>query len=329
MPVPQQRLRQIVNSGITILFSTHNGGRTLPVMMEALEKLQPPRRRVQIIAVDNASTDDTATILARASQRLPLKSLYSPVPGKTPSLRVGAGQVTGDLVLLTDDDVVPSPGWLVAFEDAAERYPDSFLFGGPITPVELEPLSPWFLASVRHHAVLYARSDEPEGDVDAVRYVYGPNLLIRREHLDVLDEIPTGLGPDFTCAITYAMGEDSLLIQKLTERGARPKYVPDAAVQHLVRAFQTELRFMVERIERHGRGWSLQTLAASKYVNLRRARILLSNTIAVTKACLKAPWSLRDPTRRVFESLWDIHWPLGAIKGALSARRSLPRGPFS
>jgi hypothetical protein len=294
-------------------------------MLDALEKLQPPRRPVQIIAVDNASTDDTANILKRASQRLPITCLTSPVPGKMPSLKLGAGQVTGDLVLFTDDDVVPSPRWLIAFEDAAERHPDSFLFGGPITPVELEPLSPWFHASHRHHAVLYARSEEREGDVDAVRYVYGPNFLIRREHLDVLDEIPTGLGPDFTRATTFAMGEDSLIIQKLTERGARPHYVADAGVKHLVRAFQTDLRFMVERIERHGRGWSLQTLAASRHVNLMRARILLSNTIALTKARLAAPWSLRAPTGRVFDSLWDIHWPLGAIKGALSTPSSLHR----
>ncbi len=233
--------------------------------------------------------------------------------------------MTGDLVLFTDDDVVPSPRWLVAFEEAAEHYPDSFLFGGPIAPVELEPLTPWFLASVRHHAVLYARSDEREGDVDAVRYVYGPNFMTRREHLDVLDEIPTGLGPDFTRTTTFAMGEDSLIIQKLTERGARPKYVVDASVKHLVRAFQTDLRFMVERIERHGRGWSVQRLAASRYVNLVRARILLSNTVALTKARLAAPWSLRAPTGRVFDSLWDIHWPLGAIKGALATRSTLRR----
>jgi glycosyltransferase involved in cell wall biosynthesis len=310
-----------MNFGITILFATHNGGRTLPSMIDALEKLQPPRRPVQIIAVDNASTDDTATILEQASQRLPIKRLYSPVPGKMPSLKLGAEQATGDLVLFTDDDVLPSPRWLVAFEEAVERYPDSFLFGGPITPVEFEPLSPWFLASVRHHAVLYARSEEREGDVDAVRHVYGPNFLTKREHLDVLAEIPAGLGPDFTRATTFAMGEDSLIIQRLTERGAKPKYVADAGVKHLVRAFQTDLGFMVERVERHGRGWSLQTLAASRYVNLTRARILLSNAIAVTKARLAAPRLAHPPTAGMFDSLWDIHWPLGAIKGALSWRR--------
>ena len=202
-------LRHDSRCGISILFATHNGERTLPILLDALTKLKQPGIPWEVVAVDNASTDATPQILREAAKKLPLRVLASPRPGKHEAIKRGAELVGGDLVLFTDDDVKPSPDWLTAYVDAANVHQASSLFGGPIIPAAIEPVSPWFDASFGHHEVLFARSQHPAGEVDATAFLYGPNFLIRSTEIGVLDEIPANLGPAFDRPTNYAMGVDS------------------------------------------------------------------------------------------------------------------------
>jgi glucosyl-dolichyl phosphate glucuronosyltransferase len=307
--------------GVDVIFATHNGARTLPLMLTALRRLESPRRPWRILAIDNASTDDTPRILAEAAKSLPLVVLSCPEPGKVPALKIGAARASGDLVVFTDDDVEPEPGWLAAYEAAADAAPPTVgVFGGPIRPKPMEPVSPWYEVSREHHAELFARSDEPDGPVDAVAHVFGPNFMIRRAHLDVLDAIAPGLGPTFVRgrAESFAMGEDTEIMALLARRGADARYVRAAAVSHLVRGFQTELSFMLARAQRHGRGTAIRLVEEKGRSLARRARLALRQIGRGAEAgAAGAP-----PSPETFASLWDSHWARGALRGALF-------GPYS
>jgi len=50
------------------------------------------------------------------------------------ALNYGLGHVKGDLVLLTDDDAIPSGNWLRAMVNGASKYPREVIFGGQIFP---------------------------------------------------------------------------------------------------------------------------------------------------------------------------------------------------
>ncbi|MGC1587680.1 MAG: glycosyltransferase [Rhodomicrobium sp.] len=324
-PAKKPALRHDTRCGISILFSTHNGARTLPILIDALTKLKQPDIAWEVVAVDNASTDATPAILREAAKHLPLRVLVSPRPGKHEAIKRGAELVTGDLVLFTDDDVKPSPDWLTAYLDAANTHRASSLFGGPIIPAAIEPVSPWFDASVGHHEVLFARSEHPAGEVDATAFLYGPNFLIRSTEIGVLDEIPANLGPAFDRPTNYAMGVDSAIVQALVCRGARPMFVPEASVQHCVRGYQTDLNYLLARAERHGRGIALRRIALSNHPRLTRSRIFAENALSYAKARLSEPQK-PAASERDFDRLWAVHWPLGAMKGALMpiAQAALP-----
>ena len=94
----------------SVCFATHNGERTLPILLDALTKLKQPDIPWEVVAVDNASTDATPQILREAAKKLPLRVLASPRPGKHEAIKRGAELVGGDLVLFTDDDVKPVAG---------------------------------------------------------------------------------------------------------------------------------------------------------------------------------------------------------------------------
>ena len=117
---------------ITVVFATHNGSRTLPMMLEALERLDEPEGGWTLIAVENGSTDETPAILDRFRRRLPLQVLHQPKRGKNAALNLAVPHFRSDLVVFTDDDVVPHQDWLRRMQSVAAAQPDFTIFSGRV-----------------------------------------------------------------------------------------------------------------------------------------------------------------------------------------------------
>ena len=135
-------------AGLTVLFSTFNGAATLPRMLDAFERLETPPGGWRIVAVDNASTDDSAALLETRKASLPLTVLAEPRQGKNYGLNTGLAAIEGNLVMLTDDDVVPQEDWLVAMQRVANEQPDCAIFGGKIYPIWPATPPDWMLRCV-------------------------------------------------------------------------------------------------------------------------------------------------------------------------------------
>jgi GT2 family glycosyltransferase len=305
-------------TGMTVLFATHNGARTLPRMLAALEKLQPPRRPLRFVVVDNASTDRSGELLRAAKLPAPVEVLHSAIPGKVSSLLVGLRRVSGDLVVFTDDDVEPVPSWLVAYEQAADRHPDAGLFGGPITPQPIDPVTPWFEACGQERAVLFADTQVKDGPIeDPAAQIFGPNYMLRRRHLNLVSKVGASLGPTFAAQGRYPMGEDTLVMLRAQSQGVRAHGVAGAEVRHMVRGHQTELDFMLSRAMRHGRGWAIRYAGVSSPSARRRLKLLamgLAGSLTFTGRAVAQP--------SAFDRLWRAYWMRGVVLGAVV-------GPFA
>src|SRR5690348_11487870 len=132
----------------SILLATRNGGATIGRLLDALCRLVPPAGGWEVLVVDNGSTDGTGALVAGYRDRLPLTLLAEARSGKNRALNRALPQVAGDLVVLTDDDVIPEPGWLAALRDAADAQPGFDVFGGLILPCwDVEPPA-WILETV-------------------------------------------------------------------------------------------------------------------------------------------------------------------------------------
>ena len=105
---------------ITVIFATYNGSDSLPLMLEALTKIIPPQGGWKLVAVDNASTDNSHEILTNYLPKLPLTILSETQQGKNSALNTGLKAIEGDLVVFTDDDIKLTDGVTEALTEFTE-----------------------------------------------------------------------------------------------------------------------------------------------------------------------------------------------------------------
>jgi glycosyltransferase involved in cell wall biosynthesis len=70
-----------------------------------------PRDRYEVLVVDDGSTDETETVAAAAGADAVLRI---PHGGPAAARNAGMAAAQGEIVLMTDADCVPSPGWIAA-----------------------------------------------------------------------------------------------------------------------------------------------------------------------------------------------------------------------
>lgn len=91
---------------LSCVVPAYNEAQNLPAFLPALHaKLSSLADQVEIVVVNDGSSDDTALILAEISTRLPLRIIHlSRNFGKEAALSAGLDHVNGDAVLLIDAD---------------------------------------------------------------------------------------------------------------------------------------------------------------------------------------------------------------------------------
>jgi len=101
---------------ISVVIPVHNGAATLPRCLEAL--VASVYENVEIIVVDDASTDDTPAVAAR----YPCRLLRLPENvGAARAKNFGAQEAKGEILFFTDADVyVPPPALAYVAEDLAD-----------------------------------------------------------------------------------------------------------------------------------------------------------------------------------------------------------------
>lgn len=241
---------------ISVIIATHNGAKTLPLTLEALKGLERVDEAVEFIAVDNASTDGTRAVLEQYRGTLPMTVLVEPRQGKSFALNDALAVARGDLIVFADDDVLPEPGWLVAYCEAAARLPSVDLFAGQVRHY-WQKRPPTWLRRLAEEGRSYAGTpaDQPEGPVPAI-FFKGTNFMARRRVIESVRfcELPE---VNFSGTQTSAGGEDTAFVRDAMARGFRAHYVAAACVRHIVRPSQVGLRPVLQRYLRIGRSMTV------------------------------------------------------------------------
>lgn len=235
---------------LSVIFSSYNGSsRRLRETLDSFCR-QDFGGEWEIIAVDNNSSDDTASVLTSYADRIPIKVLSHPEPGKSGALNHALDVARGALLVMTDDDVVAETNWLTELHRCATDHGDFGIIGGRIEPAwEVPPAAP-FVAWIPMGSTFAIADEEPSGPCDPTK-VWGPNTTFRREALgDIRYREDIGPLPQKL----FAMGEDSEIVVRMARKGVRAYRCNSAVVHHWIPASSVSEEWVQKRGERLGYG---------------------------------------------------------------------------
>ena len=215
---------------VSILIPTSNRAAALTCLLSSFAHIDYPKDRLEIIIVDDGSTDATKDVASRAAkllQPIPVRYIFIPKSDITHAKNAGLAQAAGEIVAFTDDDCTVEPGWLTKlvrpFEDASVA-----VVGGPDrAPSDSSP----FEEAVDYAMTgLVGTGGVRRGDADEKRLARylprGCNMAFRRSLAAELGGFDT----------SFYNGEEIDLDYRMIQAGHRTAYAPDAWVCHHRRA---------------------------------------------------------------------------------------------
>ncbi|WBO84965.1 glycosyltransferase [Hymenobacter yonginensis] len=171
--------------GITVLICTYNSTTRITETLQALARQQVNAAEfaVEVLVVDNASTDATSQMAAATFEQLKFpfayQVLYEGKSGKSNALELGFATARYEYVCIVDDDNWLEDNYLTLAWEVMEADKQIGALGGIGRPVcEITPPA-WF----PEFAVIYAADKQADRQGDITRhpsYVYGAGCVVRK-----------------------------------------------------------------------------------------------------------------------------------------------------
>lgn len=209
---------------ISVIVCTRNRGQKLLPCLRSIEAAatQVPGLKVELIVVNNGSTDSTAELLANLSfnASVHFHPLFEPATGLSRARNLGLEHATGKTLVFTDDDCEMHPHYLIDLMRHAETDVTEVIRGGCVQ-----------LGSTDYQPVSYKDSPDRERFEKHMvpgGFLLGCNMTMQRSVAEKvgLFDIRFGAGAPFMAA------EDTDFLLRALAKGIVIEYVPDMVVIH-------------------------------------------------------------------------------------------------
>lgn len=221
--IVQPEDRDVATRVLTLVICTANRARDLAFTLQAMRRLRRPAGwTVQLIVVDNGSTDDTPAVLAAAAPDLPfdLEVVQGAKPGLAAARNAGMAQARGDIIAWTDDDCIPPEDWLEKLVRHFEQDPALDVLGGQVR-----------LFNPSHYPMTVKLDTMPkvmEAQQFPGDFLLGCNMAFRRS-------VPARIGAfddRFGAGAPLRAAEDTDFLHRALTNGCRIAYQPDVLLYH-------------------------------------------------------------------------------------------------
>jgi glycosyltransferase involved in cell wall biosynthesis len=197
---------------VSVVVPTLNGARRIGHCLDALQQ-QTRERDVEIVVVNDGSVDNTASVVESYSG---VRLITQANAGPAAARNRGALEARGEIILFTDDDCVPTPGWLGAM---------------------LEPFADPEVVGAKgvyrtHQTSLVARFVQ-------IEYEDKYRLMAGLDYIDFVDTYSAAFRRDrflemtgYDTSFPVACAEDVELSYRMSARGWKMKFASSAIVYH-------------------------------------------------------------------------------------------------
>ena len=224
-------------------------------------------------------------------QRLDVAPLHEPQKGQVCARNLGLSAARGEIIVFTDDEVHPTPGWLEQLCRRLEEDQCDALIGA----VKLAPhlKRPWMTRRLRAYLSV------TEGLEDGwLTEAIGANMAFHRRVLERVPRFDEELGPG-----ALGFGDDSLFSWQMEMAGFRLGRAPEAVVEHHCDESRLLRRHYLDSARKNGRSqayllhhWKHETIALPRLrhgyalLKLLRRRVISRSDTRRVEGC--AEWEI-------------------------------------
>lgn len=257
------------NYRVSIVIAARNEEKNIGDCIEALVNQNYPTDRFEIIVVDDRSRDNTAAIVRNfCGQFNNIRSIHiidlaEGVSPKKNALQKGIETATGEIILTTDADCIPEPGWVKSMVSYFE--PDVGLAAG-FSPLE---------SNENHNIIhrLFTLDSLTLSAVAAGTFGLGKPLTCNGRNLGYRKETFDSVG-GFKQIYKFVSGDDDLFLHLVRQQTSwKFRYAIDRQSLVHSKVPETVKDFMNQRVRhaskgRHYPAWFTMVLAAVYLLNL-------------------------------------------------------------
>jgi len=297
---------------VTVAIPTHNRAATLGETLASIASLQvPPDAALDCIVVDNASTDDTPSIVDRAAREAPfaIRRVAEPRMGSSFARNRAIDETAGDFIFFIDDDAIAEPSWAIEMLAALEtRKLDAAC--GMVLPRWSAPPPEWLGPSLWVKLAVHVRDQieaEPASKSEILANYYSANVGFSRSAFARYGTFREDLGVVGGNPIS---GEDTELFERILIRGGAMGFAPRAVVHHLIPPERMTRAYLRRKSFAYGFG---SAIAGGRSHN--RIDKLVRNLVRMAGAALSG-----NPERTIYHELECANF-FGYWRGRLALRK--------
>lgn len=221
----QREIEHTVRANISVIVPTRNRAASLQRFLLGLQNISIPNNvKLEVLIVDNDSSDETAAILREAeSRRWIVRRLFETQRGQSAAINRGLKECQGDLICLMDDDVVIDEQWIhniirsyeeTDFDAIQGRVlPGVDPFGNPADPASL----------YQYNIPVIDHGDE----FLQIRGLTGAHMTFKRKVFKQVGFFDVRLGPG-----AAGFSGDTEFSARIRKAGFTIGYTPHAIVRH-------------------------------------------------------------------------------------------------
>ena len=224
----------------SLVIPTRDRAELLEKCFGALAKQVLGPEDMEVILVDDGSTDGTPQRAESLAHGMPFKSRVLKGKGRGPAAarNIGWRAAKAPLILFTDDDCEPSPGWASGLVEFLHENPHYGGAGGEIRRL-YDSMPARYIDDVG--------CLNPSGEGSSIHYLATANAAYRRTALEMVG--------GFNEAFLIASGEDPDLCVRLRSCGVKLGKAPGAIVRH---NHPSSLTGVYRMYHRYGKGEYVQ-----------------------------------------------------------------------
>jgi glucosyl-dolichyl phosphate glucuronosyltransferase len=259
---------------LSVIICTRNRAEDLANCLHELSIQSREFRDVEIIVVDNGSTDNTREVVERFRRNSlsPINYTVEAREGLCAARNRGRAAATGEILAYIDDDAVPHPGWIAAIrEHFAQKLSDCI--AGRVEVRTQGSLPEWFMPNLLH---ILGRTDYGENKrlLKFPECPTGCNFALRG---DVFDKTVW-----FDERLTYYYDEVEFFA-RVSATGLQTMYRSDVAIDHCISPARLSKSSLRKKARMMGKGavkaktlhgvsnvdrlkWTVEYMARTAYV---------------------------------------------------------------